>query len=422
MKIRFNKTLTDYFYVIFGNGSARFVSMLNTVLVARLLGPSFYGVFTIFYAVMILTWQLPVAFDTSFVASAKTCSSEKEKNDFLKATIILKIAFVLLAVVFSYWIAHLVANYSRKPEAFVPAVAAIGCGVFQTFLMTVASTFQEQEKFGHYAALNVVYNLLIFGCLVFPWLLGSELSIPFVLAVYFGMSVLVGLISFVILLRRVGHLFELDRHVFATAFQQGKWIFGCAIAFYFFARIDILFLTRYLDLEMLGIYGVGAALVMVVGLMTTAMAGVCLPKAAVAVRSREDFRTFAKESLWAAGLVNIGIVALMIAARFLIVTIYGMEYEPAAPVLRILLGGWLIGVVFVPFSFLFYAIGQYRTRFVLEASKLAIGIVLLLFLVPQFGYIGGAVAITITVVLNTFASFAVLAFKLNKTHREVVPW
>ena len=82
-----NKTLISYFYVLFGTSFARGVALFNTIIIARMLGPIHFGVFSIFYVVMILTWQLPQAFDSVFVTYAKKVDSMREKNDILKTSV-----------------------------------------------------------------------------------------------------------------------------------------------------------------------------------------------------------------------------------------------------------------------------------------------------------------------------------------------
>lgn len=422
--MKISKTFMDYFYVIFGNGFARFVSLLSTMIVARILGPDSYGVFMVFYAVMILTWQLPVAFDTSFVAYAKACGTKEEKRDVLQATIVVKMIYLVGAFVCCYPLSVFLATRCfHKPEAVWPIVAAIVAGASQTFLMTIASAFQEEERFGHFAALNAMWSLMICACLVGMYLVREHFSLAFVLSVYVAMSVLVGAWSFARLYRRVEGLSNFNMAVFRKAIiDQGKWVLGCAIAFYIFQRIDVFFVTSLFEFRTVGIYGVGAQLVMIVGLMTAAMASICLPRASVSIHSREAFRKFTVESIIVVVLVNLGILVLMVFAPLAVRIMYGAEFVEAAVILRILLVGWLFSVAFVPFSFVFYAVEDFSTRFVIEVVKLAAGVVLLYLLAPRYGPEGAAWAIALTLAGSTVLSFAVLGYRMKRTYRRVLKW
>jgi len=98
---------------------------------------------------------------------------------------------------------------------------------------------------------------------------------------------------------------------------------------------------------------------------------------------------------------------------------YGSEYALAGSILRILLYGWIFNTVFIPFSFVFYALDDARTRFFLELWKLVTGILFLYSLIPQYGLKGGAYAMTLALFIYTITSLGVLRYRLTRTHREL---
>jgi O-antigen/teichoic acid export membrane protein len=191
---------------------------------------------------------------------------------------------------------------------------------------------------------------------------------------------------------------------------------GQAIAIFLFARVDILFLARYLDFQSLGVYAVAAQLIGLIDLVMGALAGICIPKSTIAIRSRDHFRTFVKESFFAILLVEAGIAFFILLTTHIVTLFYGTEYALAGSILRILLYGWVFFVVLVPFSFLFYALDDARTRFYLEVLKLATGVLLLYSLVPQYGLTGGAWAMTFTLMVSTVTSLGVLRYRLKCTY------
>ena len=231
------------------------------------------------------------------------------------------------------------------------------CGVCLMFLMTVASIFQEQERFARFASTNAFYSVSIFIFLLamyfFP--LRIEFTLQSVIGIYIIVSGIIGISSMALLYQRLGNLFVFDKEVLKTAFAQGKWFFAVVAASCIFTRIDVLFLTRYVDFKSLGIYFVAAQLIMAVDLATGSFAGICLPKAGTAVRSREAFKVFFGESIWAILLIDVGIILFVFIAPHVVTILYGNEYAMAGSLLRILLYGWMFRVVFVPFSFLFIA-------------------------------------------------------------------
>ena len=200
----------------------------------------------------------------------------------------------------------------------------------------------------------------------------------------------------------------------------GKWIFGILFLYFIFERLDVLFLSRYLKFELIGIYSVAIQFTMIFSLMQGSIYGVFLPKASVALASKEAFRTYIKESFMAIAMINMLVVLLIIFAPIGVKVLYGPAYVLAGSLLRVLLVGIFFAVIFLPFSFLFYAMDDAITRFFLESLKIIIGILGLFLLVPKFNLMGGAMAISIALVLNTFISMLFLRCRLIKRYNFVL--
>jgi hypothetical protein len=81
------RTLKNFTFIGFGTSFARGFALVNSLIIARVLGPSIFGIFSIFYAVMILSWQLPQAFDGVFVSMAKKTDIKADKIQYLKSAI-----------------------------------------------------------------------------------------------------------------------------------------------------------------------------------------------------------------------------------------------------------------------------------------------------------------------------------------------
>jgi O-antigen/teichoic acid export membrane protein len=102
--------------------------------------------------------------------------------------------------------------------------------------------------------------------------------------------------------------------------------------------------------------------------------------------------------------------------------LYGGEYGSASRLIRIMLIGWIFYVVFIPFSFLFIALGDARTRFIIEFIKLALGITLLVILIPLYGAVGAAGAISLTYIAASFYGLIMAKYRIfNNFKREAGP-
>lgn len=409
------KTLKDYFIVLFGSGIGRGIALANSVIIARWLGAEEFGKFSLFYVLMIIIWQFPQAFDVTYVRYAKTSVCSIEKKNFLKVAIFLKFIYSALMLSAAYPLAAFLANVCfNKPETQILLVCSIICGVFLSFLFTIASIFQEKERFIEYSILNSFYTLSIFLACVLVSYFNMKLSLNIVTAIYLATTVTIGVISIGMLFKKVGWIFPLNWDVFKRSFSLGKWILGVTIVYFIFQRLDVLFLTRHVDFKAIGLYSAAVQIIMAMTLMTGSLNGISLPKAGKAIKSKESLRRFARESIITTALINFTIVLLIIFSPLCIRILFGSTYMPITPVLRVLLLGWIFAVFYVPFSSLFYAIDDSRTRFLLEASKILIGVLLLNFMIPWKGLMGAAIAMSLTLFINTCVSSQVLKQRLTR--------
>ena len=409
------KTVVDYFWVVFGSGFARGLALVNTLIIARMIGPTAYGTFSIFYTIMILTWQIPGAVDALFVSYAKKELLPEKKKELLKTTVFLKFCYLVGTVLFAYPLSYFLAIYCfQKNDAIITIFTAFMCGVALNFLMTIASIFQEQGRYALFAITNAIYTGLIFIGLIFIYFVIERFTLSTVLRLYLVVSVSVGCICIFSLIKKAGNFFIPNRELLNKYLSQGKWLVASVITGRIFMRIDILLLARFVDLKSLGIYSVAAQVIQVIYLATGALSGISLPKASEAIKSKNNLYRFTRESLWLVILINVGILLFFVIAPFLINILYGVDYRYAGTIVRILLIGWIFNIFFIPFSFIFIAISDTKSRFLLEFLKMLIGLSLLGVLLPKFGIDGAAYAITLSLILSMFISTSVLYYKLKK--------
>ena len=408
------KKALDYIYVVSGNGLSRALALVNSVIIARLLGPAAFGAFSIFFSVMMLIKQLPYAFDITYVRFAKVNDSANEKNEFLKATVLLKSGYALALLLICYPASIFVAsNLFNKPELSGLLTIAVVAGLPPIFLLTISAVYQERERFLAFAILNSIYTFFVFATLLFICYRKKETGLGNIASLYLGVSIIIGIPSFFYLLKRIKNIFLIHTATFKTAFSFGKWILGVSCVYYIFNELAMLLLPVFLEFEAIGIYSAGSRLAMSVFVISGALAGVFLPRASTALTSKSAFREYLKESAAATAAISLFIVLLFALSPALIKLLYGAEFLPSASVMRILLAGIFFAVIYTPLSYLFYTLGDSRTRFLLESLKLLIVIALLFVLAPKSGITGVAVAISIGLVFNTALSTVILAAKIK---------
>lgn len=416
------KSISDYLAVIMGAGLARVFLFVTSILVARTLGKSLYGQFSLFYIAFSIVPLFPQAFDTTYIRYAKNIGPGESKAEYLRINILLKIVYFLLigCVSLPFLGGHFGDSSGELSPFFLYALGSLG-GAALCFSNSMASHFQEQGRFMASTLAEISYCLLIFIGVGVMYLLGFMTGLPQIFTLYIVVAVGCGLVFLWLLRRIAGPLRHFRRDRAMAFFSLGKWVFLTGVVMYLFPRLDVMVLSKFVTYADIGTYAAANALVMLMALFSRSLNKVLLPKAMKeAIASPEEFRNFSREALFSSGLVVLVSALLFFMATPVIRIVYGPEYLASAGIFRVLLGGYLISMLFLPYSFVFYALDQGRLRFYLECTKIILAVALLFIFVPRFGLIGAAWAITVTMAANAAWSYLVLRQRILRhfTTRE----
>lgn len=410
------KNIGNYLAVIMGAGMARVFLFVTSILVARTLGKSLYGQFSLFYIAFSIVPLFPQAFDTTYIRYAKNLAPGESKTEYLRVNILLKIIYFLLigCVSIPFLGSHSGGSPAELPPFFLYSLGALG-GAALCFSNSMASHFQEQGRFMASTLAEISYCLLIFIGVGAMYLLGFMNGLPQIFSIYIVVAMTSGLVFLWLLLRITGSLRNFRRQQAMTFFSLGKWVFLTGVVMYIFPRLDVMVLAKYVSYADIGTYAAANTVVMLLALFSRSLNKVILPKAMKeAIASPEEFRKFSREVLLSSGLIVLVSLILFFMAKPAIRIVYGPEYLASANIFRVLLGGYLISMLFLPYSFVFYALDQGHLRFYLECTKIILALALLLVLVPLFGLAGAAWAITITMAANAVWSYLILRQKIAR--------
>ncbi|MCE5333275.1 MAG: oligosaccharide flippase family protein [Desulfobacteraceae bacterium] len=406
---KYPKIYTDYLKVFLGSSTSKGLSFLNALLIARLLGVADFGKFTLFNTFIILTWQFATCFDITFVRYARVSNSNLEKEQQLRAAILLKIIYGALCVVLGYPLAYMVACvFIKKPEILTICYAGIISGVFIAFLMTLSSIYQERESFGKYSVLYLAYTLTVSLIILSLYYLLSSADLVSLIAMITAAAVLLGISSLYQVFRRIQCTLRIEISIISHAIGFGKWVFGITVLYFIFERMDLLFIAAYCDYEQVGIYSAAVQITMFYSLVCGSISGVFLPKSMKAVQSIEDLKIYFRAIYIPVCFLIVCLMLVFLFAPALIEFIYGPSYGRASFIVRLLTAGWVFQALYLPLQYLFYAIDRSRTRFYLETFKLGMIVSLLYWLVPAYGIAGGGMAFSIAHCINSLVSILTL--------------
>lgn len=413
---KMKKSISDYLAVLMGAGLARVFLFVTSILVARTLGKSLYGQFSLFYIAFSIVPLFPQAFDTTYIRYAKNLGPGESKAEYLRINILLKIVYFLLigCVAIPFLGGSFGGASGELSPFFLYSLGALG-GAALCFSNSMASHFQEQGRFMASTLAEISYCLLIFIGVGAMYLLGFMNGLPQIFTVYIVVAMGCGLVFLWLLLRITGRLWHFRRDQAMTFLSLGKWVFLTGVVMYLFPRLDVMVLAKYVSYADIGTYAAANTVVMLLALFSRSLNKVLLPKAMrEAIASPEEFRKFSREVLLSSGLIVLVSLVLFFMAKPAIRIVYGPEYLASIGIFRVLLGGYLISMLYLPYSFVFYALDQGHLRFYLECTKIILALVFLLVFIPHFGLIGAAWAITLTMAANAAWSYLILRQKIAR--------
>lgn len=375
------------------------------VLVARFLGPNDFGILIVALTVLTMVADMAaIGTDTGIVKFVgKYFESDRRKAlQFLKLGLEIKMLVGVIVISIGWVIIPFISTtILTKPELIIPLRLAM-VGVFATLVFTfVTSSLQAIQKFWTWGVINVVINLVRLGVIIFLASI-SLLNINSVLIAYF-ICVLLG---FSLSLAFLPNFFKAKgERILAKEFvNYNKWIALFMLIAPISGRLDTYFVTKFLSLADVGIYGVATGLSTVGSQIVAGISTVVAPKIAGMDSDKKAITYLKKLQVFTIGLAILGIAVGIPLSRIVIPLLYGSQYAGSIAPLALLIVAQAVFLVSIPahVSVVFYF--SYPKLFVhISIANVIIVGVLGWVLISNFGYMGAAA----TVLVGNLSNFII---------------
>lgn len=403
--------------LITGSGVTRVITFVNSIILARQLGPGGFGEFSVFYSLMMAFGTSTTFIDNTYVRYANTAEPQK-RISFLRGCFEIKIAFLLLVFAFAYPLSWLLSNYLfQKPELKLSIFIAILCGSILGLLSMKASIHQAVEDFFRFTGLNLIFYLVVFIILLIFLLLKFPFTTKFAYATYLTASLGIGTMSFVWLYRLSKPLL-IEKNILIQILSFAKWLFAANLVYVIFQRLDLLILARYVDFETVGQYGAALRIVVIVSLMTGSLSPLLLPRATRTNKSLDNLKNYLKHAIFISGVLSFFIAIIWLAVPIIVHQLFGNIYARAISLTRVLLVGMIFVAIYTPLTQLFLSENSPKKMFYLGLIKLNAILWLSLILVPQFKAQGTAWSVVASEFLALIYTVMALRTKLWSAFRE----
>jgi O-antigen/teichoic acid export membrane protein len=396
-------------------------AFLLGLLVARVLGPAEFGLFTSFTVVTIWAHNLiGEGFDPGVVRLYARCLHDGGSGSAQRAAAVLGSALLMRAllalpvlllfgVVAAWWLPPLSAQVARAGAltAVVASLATLSLAVLQA-----------RERFVAYALLMPLGNLLRLLALPLLWLAGGFTLWPLVAtqALCFAVSAAIG----AQLLRADLWPLRTDRATLRALFGFGKWSALATLCFLLQAYLAVPVLAHSHGAATAGVYAAAATLLLVVDQFTVALLTVKLP-ATSRISSLAGLRGFVRALAPRLLLLGLGLCLLVPLADAIVARVYGPAYGASAAVMRALLPGFVATLLSHPLYLVLYALDRPHAYAASGVAALAAWCALAAWLVPGHAELGAAWATTGSRVLQALLIVGMVAWAIRRRPGHAMP-
>lgn len=413
---------------------ARIGGLLFTILVARVLLPEMFGLYSLALSIILTAATfLDLGINTAlsrYLAESlsKGRKGEAEGRSRVRFLFNLKISLSLIIALIIFFIAPILSNFLfHKPELTLP----LQIGSLYIFIIGIqgffATVFYPLKKLKFNFLSEVLFQIFRLGLFFVLINLYKTVAIIFwVLILSISASLLFYFMAILIKQRKLffGALVKVERKKI-TVFLSWAIVLSCSAIF--FGHIDTFMLGIFVENEFIGYYNAFFAIVgAVIGIIS--FGGIFLPVFTEIQKERlkRGFRKITKYSAILAIPASTGLAFIIIPA---IRIIYGLEYVPQENYFQILIASALISLLVVEevFTSIYSSLFAAKERLKIPAIALAILTIanialnyLFIKIALSFGMAWTLVAVAFATFLTRYTNLFVLA-SLAKKNFSLLP-
>lgn len=384
----------------------RVLSFLRTIIIARILSPSQFGVYGIATLLLSLIEILTETGINVFLIQKK-----EDIDKYINTAWIVSIirGFLISAVIIAS--ASFVSDFFRNPEVFPLLMLISVVSFIRGFINPSVVKFQKELNFNK----EFYYRSSIF-------LIETIFSILLVLIMKNPIALIYGLLAGAIFEVIISFkfikpvpTFNYNGKIFKEIISRGKWVTGAGVFGYLFQNGDNMVVGRVLGTGPLGIYDMAYSIsTLPLNEISDIVARVTFP---VYVRISDDKkrlrRAYIKTILLTALFALPLLLLFLLFPQQLILLFLGPNWIQAADILRVLAVFAMLSILGSPTGAVFYAVKKQKYLTVISITSFVVMIASIFPLIHQFGLIGAGMA----AVLGSLATVPFLIYFLVKVFR-----
>ena len=378
------------------------LGMAFYVFLARVLGPSDFGLFVLSVTVLALVADIGnFGINTGIVNFvSKYFTNDRSRSfGYLKLGLYSKIVISLVFLILGYLLSPSIADgIFSKPELVSPLrLAFLGVGTTWMFSFTT-SYYQAVQKFTSWGVVQIFTNSIRLGGVIVLYFL-SDLSLNTSLIFY----IVAPFIGFLTGLINISFSFtkeKLNKSLWTDFFSYNKWVAVSGGVSAFTSRADTFILGRLAMPYSIGLYSAANQLVQVIPQLIVAIGTVVAPKFSSFDNEKKMFGYFKKLQLMVMGIAGVMVLSIPIV-KIVIKVFFGPEYDRSFGIFVILFVSMLVFLISIPVHNAIIYYYQYPKLFsILSIVNFCIVVPLAYYLTLKYGVLGTPYAMLIGNTIN----------------------
>jgi O-antigen/teichoic acid export membrane protein len=383
-------TAKDTYVLFVGNLFTAFLAFLFTVIVARGISISDFGVFSaINNLVLIIAAVSDIGISAglvNFIANFESKGESGSARKYLKASLVIRLAILtftaLALLIFPKFVSETFLASSDATLSYWVILLSFGLLFWSFFPIALQAYRRFSASVVVDASLGLTRTIVVLLLLIFLGLTLGKILAAFVIG-----TVIASMVGF----KFIGASFvreKVPRKIYSNLLKYSGWIGVNKVLSTVSGRLDVQMIAVFAGATATGLYSISSRLALFIVVLASSYGAVLAPRLASFEDKTKEKRYILKATL-ALIPITVGIIAWIIIAKPFIVILFGQKYLPAVGIFRALAFAMIPFLFTVPsVTAIVYAIKKTIYIGTFSIFQLIAILLLNLFLIPKYGPYG----------------------------------
>ena len=409
-----SETAKSYGIILSGNVLTGLFGMIASIIIARVLGPKTFGLFSIAIAFqLILGTLIDFGFTKGFVSLLSNNKHKNSQGDIFASGFYFRIMFSFIIVLTGIFSSEFISkNVFHNMELITPLkityLIIFTGGIWGILQLTL----QASEKFKIFATskvISAISKLLFISILAYV----SQINLVTALLTFLLSFTVAAIYSFTYIDKNYFFLHRFNWKTLKALLNFNKWIVYVNLFYIISGRISIFMLSTMSGTMSAGIYNAAFSLINGISLFLESISTVLLPQISN-ISSRAGLKKYLVRSFSISLPLIWGCILGLFLAKPAILLIYGADFIESYLVLIPLLIWFIICLIAEPLILLSYGINRPDIVFYSNLVNILLIILLNLYFIPLYQAQGTAYSLIISKLISSLINIIWIFFKIKK--------